>query len=525
MPVDMIKRRKIMDRSRKLGHCICDPKKSCPCDILKKKNICPCAGEKIETIAVSEVRLMQHVHNAGCASKISAVELEKILAGLPSQNDPRIISGIPAGDDAGVFKINEEITIVQTVDVFTPCVDDPYTFGQIAACNSVSDIYAMGGKPLTALSILAFPTDTLPGEVVRLIMKGGMDKLNEAGVAIIGGHSIKDDEVKFGFAVTGVIAQNSISTIENLQPGDCLILTKPIGTGVIAFAGQIGRASEKSLEQIKHSMIQLNRQAAEVMQKVGASACTDITGFGLFGHLIKMARHSGVTVNIFSESIPVFDEALSLIREEIIPGAIERNREYVAEDISISEDVDPAIADLGFDAQTSGGLLIAVKKDRVMKLAGLLEENEIQSALIGEVLEPSKGKILLTRQDTDKKRVISMQGRNNMKKSSDNKEENNAPCCAPIHEGKDNNLQETKSKFQEFIAAANSTGAVDARQKELVVYALSVLAKCGSCIKMHYQKAVSTGITPEELDEVAWLAIQMGGAPVMVFYTEIKKDL
>ena len=526
MSIDMKKRRKIMDRSQKIGHCICDPKKPCPCDILKKKNICPCAGEKPETIDVSNVRLMQHVHNAGCASKISAVELDRILTRLPSYNDPRIISGISDGDDAGIFKITEEITIVQTVDVFTPCVDDPYTFGQIAACNSVSDIYAMGGKPLTALSILAFPTDTLPEETMYQIMKGGMDKLKEAGVVIIGGHSIKDDEVKFGFAVTGTITQNSISKHENIQPGDCLLLTKPIGTGVITFAGQIGKASEKSLEQIDRSMTQLNKRASEIMQEVGVNGCTDITGFGLFGHLIRMARHSKVTVNIFSESIPVFDDAVSLVREEIIPGAIERNREYVAGDISISEDVDPAIVDLGMDAQTSGGLLIAVKKDRVKKLVELLEENEIQATLIGEVLESSKGKILLTKQVTDNIKEIKLHRRNNMK-SNDEKEESTTHCCTPDSEvqPKDKNLHETKLKFQEFVKSAVNSGTVDSRQKELIIYALAVLTRCGPCIRIHYNKAISMGITLEELDEVAWLAVAMGGAPVMTFYNEIRKDL
>jgi len=523
MPVDMIKRRKIMDRSRKLGHCVCDPKKTCPCDILKKKNICPCAGEKAETTDIRDVRLMHHVHNAGCASKISAKELERTLARLPVQNDPRIISGIASGDDAGIFKISEETTIVQTVDVFTPCVDDPYTFGQIAACNSVSDIYAMGGQPLTALSILCFPTDILPEEAMYQILKGGMDKLSEAGVVVIGGHSIKDNEVKFGFAVTGTIAQSSISEIKNLQTGDCLVLTKPIGTGVIAFAGQIGRASKEAMGQVRRSMTQLNKQASEIMQKVGVSACTDITGFGLFGHLIKMARHSRVTVNIFSEEIPVFHEALSLVREEVIPGSIERNREYVAEDISVSEGVDPAVVDLGFDAQTSGGLLIAVKKQQIVNLIELFEENKIQAAVIGEVLEHSEGKILLTKRGAEKS-IIDPQRRKDMEHNNEN-EENHGTCCASDKKDRtENSGQETQMKFHEFINAASGSGVVDSRQKELVTYALAVLSRCGPCVKAHYKKAVTLGITPGELDEIAWLAVAMGGAPVMVFYSEMKKE-
>ena len=248
--IDKLKRKRIMQRSMKLEHCICDPKKPCPCDMFRDQNVCLCAGERPEPLDISQVRLMDYVHNTGCASKVPPLDLERALARLPAVNDPNVLLGMPAGDDAGVYRLNERTCLVQTVDVFTPCVDDAYTFGQIAAANSVSDIYAMGGTPRTALSVLAFPSDTLPTEVMYQMMKGGLDKMVEAGVAVIGGHSIKDEEIKFGFAVTGEIDADKIASHDNAKVGDVLVLTKPLGTGVISFAGQIGRASSRALEAI-----------------------------------------------------------------------------------------------------------------------------------------------------------------------------------------------------------------------------------------------------------------------------------
>ena len=193
-----------MARSMRLGHCICDPKKSCPCDVLRDHDVCPCAGERLEMVS-GELRLTELVERPGCASKIDAAALRKILAELPTVNDPRVLVGMPAGDDAGVYQLDGELALVQTVDVFSPSVDDPYLFGQIAAANSVSDIYAMGGRPITALSIVGFPIRVLADDVLQQILRGGIDKMNEAGVAVIGGHSINDREIKAGFAVTGLI--------------------------------------------------------------------------------------------------------------------------------------------------------------------------------------------------------------------------------------------------------------------------------------------------------------------------------
>ncbi len=327
--IDLEKRKRVMGRSIKLGHCICNPKDPCPCDLFKRKNVCLCAGEREED-AAEDVPLTRLVENAGCASKISQDDLKAALAGLPRITDPNVLVSGDTGDDAGVYKIRPEAALVQTVDVFTPCVDDPYLFGQIAAANSVSDVYAMGGRPLTALSIIAFPVEALSLRVMNRLLQGGMDKMAEAGVSVIGGHSIKDKEIKFGFAVTGIVPPDRIVTNAAARPGDVLILTKPIGTGVIAFAAQLGRARPEWIEETGRSMSELNKTAAEVMIESGVRAATDVTGFGLVGHLGEIAVQSGVTVEVEAEAIPVFDGVLECLKNNMISGAAERNREYAS---------------------------------------------------------------------------------------------------------------------------------------------------------------------------------------------------
>ncbi|GAG13758.1 unnamed protein product, partial [marine sediment metagenome] len=269
------------------------------------------------------------VHNAGCASKIAPADLEAVLARLPSVDDPAVLSGIPAGDDAGIYAIGDGMTLVQTVDVFTPCVDDPYLFGRVCAANCMSDVYAMGGVPRTALSIIGFPAETLDSQIMYHMMKGAMDIFAEARVALIGGHSIKDEEIKLGFAITGTIDAESTFGHDTARVGDVLVLTKPLGTGVLNFARQIGRPVGEGMAQAERSMAELNKSAAEAMVEVGVSACTDVTGFGLFGHLISMVRHSGVTAQVYADALPAFDGAIEALAEGVIPGAIERNREYV----------------------------------------------------------------------------------------------------------------------------------------------------------------------------------------------------
>lgn len=384
-----------MGRSRKLGHCICNPKEPCPCDLFKDKNVCLCAGERLPGMP-KDVRLTDYVESAGCASKINQNDLKKALAGLPAIDDGNVLVSADTCDDAGIYKMSEGIALVQSVDVFTPNVDDPYTFGQIAAANSVSDIYAMGGKPLSALSIIGFPIDRLDHEVMNKILKGGIDKLKEAGVAVIGGHSIKDNEIKFGFAVTGTIHPDHIITNDKAKVGDVLILTKPLGTGVISFANQLGKAFPFNMGAISRSMTELNKAAAEVMTEMGLTTATDVTGFGLLGHLAEMVSQSGVTVEIYVDCVPMFDDVLNFVKMEMISGAVERNREYAVDYVSKKAQVDSEWETVLYDPQTSGGLLMAVSEKKKEKTLRRLKEKGVEHAkVIGKVVAKSDGKIIL----------------------------------------------------------------------------------------------------------------------------------
>ena len=393
--IDPEKRKRVMGRSIKLGRCICNPKDPCPCDLFKRKNICLCAGEREED-AAEDAPLTRLVENAGCASKISQNDLKTALAGLPRITDPNVLVSSDTGDDAGVYKIGPDTALVQTVDVFTPCVDDAYLFGQIAAANSVSDIYAMGGRPLTALSIIAFPVETLSLRVMNRLLQGGVEKMAEAGVSVVGGHSIKDKEIKFGFAVTGIVHPDKIVTNAAAQPGDVLVLTKPIGTGAISFAAQLGKARLEWVEEIGRSMAELNKAAAEVMIEAGIKAATDVTGFGLGGHLGEIAVQSGVSVEVDAEAIPVFEGVLECFRNNMISGAAERNREYAIRFIQKEPGVSEELEALLYDPQTSGGLLMAVPgAGAEAVLAALRRHGVKRAARIGRVVERSEGKILL----------------------------------------------------------------------------------------------------------------------------------
>jgi len=391
--VDLEKRRRIMGRSVKLGHCICNPKEPCPCDLFKRKNVCLCAGEREEE-AAEDVALTKLVENAGCASKVSQEFLKQALEGLPAIFDPRVLVSSSTCDDAGIFKLNKTTALVQTVDVFSPCVDDPYVFGQIAAANSVSDVYAMGGKPLTALSIVGFPSERLSPRIMNKMLQGGIDKLAEAGVPVLGGHSIKDPEVKFGFAVTGVVRPDRIMTNDKARPGNLLILTKPLGTGMACFAQQLGKADAALLEATVRSMTELNGPAAEEAVKAGVRAATDVTGFGLLGHLAEMAVQSRVTAEIWAEEVPLFKGVLDLARKGVISGAVERNREYAMRFVTKEDGVGEEWEAVLLDPQTSGGLLLAVPRARA---AGLLKKLAARGAaaarVIGRVVERSEGAI------------------------------------------------------------------------------------------------------------------------------------
>jgi len=384
-----------MGRSIKLGHCICNPKEPCPCDLFKQKNVCLCSGEREED-APDDVPLTKLVENAGCASKINQNDLKKALDGLPKIFNRRVLVSADTCDDAGVYQMTKNMALVQSVDVFTPLVDDPYVFGQIAAANSVSDIYAMGGKPLTALSIVSFPIEKLSPRIMNKMLQGGIDKLKEAGTVVIGGHSIKDNEIKFGFAVTGIINPKKIMTNDKAKPGDILILTKPIGTGVISFANQIGKASPQALRAAAKSMVELNKTAAEIAAQMGVRTGTDITGFSLLGHLSEIVRQSGVTAEIYAKKVPLFKEVLAYVRKGIISGAIERNREYSSQFVSRSDGIDPDLETVLYDPQTSGGLLLAIPGKKAGRLLARLKAGGVKkAAVVGRIVSKSEGQIIL----------------------------------------------------------------------------------------------------------------------------------
>lgn len=535
--IDIAKRRRVMQRSQKLGHCICDPRKPCPCDTFTGRGICPCAGERPDPVDLSKVRLTQLVQNAGCASKIAPADLEAVLGRLPAVTDPAVISGIAAGDDAGIYKVSDDLYLVQTVDVMTPCCDDPHTFGRICAANCLSDIYAMGGAPRTALSVLGFPSETLDGQIMYEMLRGAMEVFADAGVALIGGHSVKDGEIKLGFAVTGTVAREKLTEHGTAAAGDALVLTKPLGVGVLNFAHQVGRPMG-DLRAVQESMATLNKAAAEAAASVGVSGCTDVTGFGLFGHLVSMVRHSGVTAEIWAGALPAFAGALEALREGVVPGAIERNMEYVGDDLEVAADVEEAAVHLGFDAQTSGGLLIAVPAGRQGALLAALRQRGVPAHVIGRITEPSDGRIIVTSDNRDKRQGIRDKaatpiaadqpiaaGQGACCASADSSKDKPASaCCAAAGDGGGAGTSAGAAEaFGAFLKATSIDGKLDARTKELITFALVVMTRCKPCVSYHLKRAQQMGITQAELDEAAWCAVAMGGAPVRMFYLEATK--
>jgi selenide,water dikinase len=299
-------------------------------------------------------------------------------------------------EDAGVYKLTEELAIVQTVDFFTPIVDDPFTFGQIAAANSLSDVYAMGGKPLTAMNIVCFPIQTMEVSILREVLLGGLEKMREAEVVLVGGHSVDDQELKYGLAVTGTIHPQKVLRKETAKPGDRLILTKPLGTGIINTAIKADVASREAAETVAKSMTTLNQKASEIMQEIGANACTDITGFGLLGHASEMIENTDIGMVIYAEAVPVFPEAEELAAMGMIPGGLYRNRDFRNDFVEFKPGVSQFRRDILFDPQTSGGLLISVPADRALKMLDRLHQaGVIKAAIIGEVVAKPKGKIII----------------------------------------------------------------------------------------------------------------------------------
>lgn len=304
--------------------------------------------------------------------------------------------GLESGDDAGVYKLSDELAIIQTIDFITPIVDDPYIFGQIAAVNSLSDVYTMGGKPITAMNVVCFPTKTQDISVLGEILRGGLDKLGEAGVALVGGHSIEDPELKYGLSVTGVVHPANLITKEGAQIEDKLIITKPLGTGIVSTALKGGMAGEEAVAHITASMITLNKRASELMLEAGAHACTDITGFGLLGHACGMIENSMVGIEINMAAIPVFPEVRGFAEMGLVPGGTHRNKEFRLNMIEQATMIGDDMWNVLFDPQTSGGLLISIASaDADTLLENLHRHGIADAAIIGEVIEKPRGIITI----------------------------------------------------------------------------------------------------------------------------------
>ena len=532
------KRRRVMQRSIALGHCICDPREPCPCPVFKEEGYCHCAGERPRA-ADGPVKLTEHVRNAGCASKISKGMLQEVLAGLPEMDDPRVVVGASAGDDAAVVMLSKDTATILTVDVFCPAVDDPYTFGQIAAANSVSDIYAMGGTPQAALSIIGFPVHSLPLSAMREILRGGVDKMKEAGVPVVGGHSINDEEVKCGFAVIGTSPHDEYVRNAGACIGDVMVLTKPLGGGIIAFAHQVGRASAGEMDCVARAMATLNRDAGRLMVEHGAHAATDVTGFSLMGHLCEIVRNSGIEVTIDFDAVPVFAGAMELAEQEVIPGAVERNRESVEArmtDLQLS----PAQEAILYGPETSGGMLVFLAPQdaeafvRSMALAGQ------KAWTIGQVTSENAAGRICAR--------TAGGGSNAMKKPQENGEQamcctdaaapagagEGTPCCAEGQVQPDAVEQRGPGSanllpapacgeaFKAYVSAVSAAGAIDLKNKKLMALSLSIMGKCEPCVKINAKAARDAGATEAQIAEAAAMAIAFGGSTVAMFYTTLR---
>lgn len=333
-----------------------------------------------------EVRLTQMTKTAGCAAKIGPGTLAGILSGLPKFTDPNLLVGIETSDDGAIYRISDELALIQTLDFFTPVVDDPYIFGQVAAANALSDIYAMGGEPKVALNIVAWPNCVNP-KFLGKILEGGASKVLEAGAVLAGGHSIQDDEPKYGLSVTGFVHPDRILKNCGARPGDVLVLTKPLGTGIVNTAVKAGMAPKKAVEEVIQVMTTLNRRAKEVLEGYSIHSCTDVTGFGLAGHGVEMAEGSDVTLELFTKELPIQGEAPALAKMGLIPAGAYRNRSFVEEKMDFGN-TEEYLCDLICDPQTSGGLLAALPEAETEALLKDLRAAGLEKfSIIGRVVE------------------------------------------------------------------------------------------------------------------------------------------
>ncbi len=377
------------------GNTMADIKTAADEIIAAVKTLMPRDGDQVinKTVATKEIKLTHYTHGLGCACKIHPQSLEKILLSLPPFYDPKVLVGTETSDDATVYQITNDIALVQTLDFFTPIVDDPYNFGAIAATNALSDVYAMGAKPLFALNIVAFPEGTLPMSVLKEILQGAHDKAKEAGIGVLGGHTIEDPEPKYGMVVSGIVHPDKIIKNKGAKPGDVLVLTKPLGTGVISTAIKRGLVEESLQKEVTALMSMLNKTAAEFMLNYEVHACTDVTGFGLMGHLREMSMASKCDVNIVFDKIPFIRETKALATSGVIPGGTFNNLECVIKDVDFGTHTRTNQL-LLCDAQTSGGLLVAINpKHAVTYLNDLHQAGILTAQIIGEFTSMGEGRI------------------------------------------------------------------------------------------------------------------------------------
>jgi len=334
---------------------------------------------------MDDIKLTKLAKCAGCGAKVGAGELAKLLEDIKTHTDPNLLVGFDYSDDASVYKINDDLALVQTVDFFPPIADDPYTFGAIAATNALSDIYAMGGEPKLALNIMAVPED-MPTEAVHAILRGGYDKVFEAGALITGGHSIYDDEPKYGLAVTGFVHPDKLITNSGAKPGNVLIYTKPLGIGVLTSGMKSDMVKPETVAFANRLMTTLNKSARDIMVKYRVNACTDITGFGLLGHMLEMAQGSDTKIHVDVNAIDIIPESLELARLGVLPAGMYRNRKFAEAFVDVGN-LELAMQDLLFDPQTSGGLLIAVDEGDADALYNALKNAVPSAQRIGCVSE------------------------------------------------------------------------------------------------------------------------------------------
>jgi selenide,water dikinase len=334
------------------------------------------------------MRLTEMVSCAGCAAKLPPRALADVLAQLPKQPfDPNLIVGFDTADDAGVYKLNDDLALVQTVDFFTPIVDDPFDFGRIAALNSINDVWAMGGTPLTALSITCFPKKGVDFTILAEIMRGGLAALDENNVRLLGGHSVDNPQVMFGYAVTGLINPQNVAANSGARAGDSVILTKPIGTGVVTSGIKFAKTPPDIAAEAIATLLTPGRQAAEAMREFSVRGATDVTGFSLLGHAWEMAKASGVTIEIDAARVPLLPGAQDLAAQGVLTSADKTNREYVGEEVSLDAQIPDPLRSLLFDPQTAGGLLISIAAPRAEALLSRLRQSYPRAAVIGRAVE------------------------------------------------------------------------------------------------------------------------------------------